>query len=177
MKRYHPLLVSLHWLLAALVIGALIMGGFVLSKTPNDDPSKLLGLRMHMGIGIAILVLMLVRLVTRLRTATPPHVSTGNAALDKAGIWTHWAFYLVVIAVCASGIATARLTGLPDIVFGGSGAPLPESFEGIAPRRAHGILTKILGLLILGHIAAAIFHQHVRRDGLMARMWFGNRKG
>lgn len=40
MTRYHPFLVVLHWLLAAMIIGGLIMGGNVLAKTPNADPEK-----------------------------------------------------------------------------------------------------------------------------------------
>ena len=177
MTRYHPLLVTLHWLLAVMIIGGLIMGGFVLSETPNDDPFKLVSLRMHMGMGIAILVLMVLRLGTRLATRKPAHAETGNALLDRLGVLTHWLFYAVVIAVCASGLATANLAGLPDIVFGGSGEPLPASFDDIAPRAAHGALTTLLGLLIVAHIGAALYHQFIRRDGLFGRMWFGKRDG
>ncbi len=175
MTRYHPLLVVLHWLLALMIIGGLIMGGNVLAETPNDDPFKLTSLKMHMGMGLAILALMLVRLITRLRTAKPPHADIGNAALNKVGSWTHWAFYLVVIAMCLSGIAISQMAGLPAIVFGGSGAPLPVDFSAYPPRAAHGILALILKLLILGHVAAFLYHQFVRKDGLFSRMWFGDR--
>lgn len=177
MRRYHPALVVLHWLLAALIILALIMGGFVLAETPNDDPTKLYGLRAHMSVGLTILVLMLVRLAVRMITAKPPHADIGNATLNTAGVWAHWAFYVLVIAMAGSGIAMARMAGLPEIVFGGSGAPLPESFYAYPPRYAHGIIGTLLGLLVLGHVAAALYHQAVRRDGLMSRMWFGQRDG
>ncbi|MFT5060310.1 MAG: cytochrome b561, partial [Polaromonas sp.] len=40
MTRYHPLLVVLHWLLAAMIIGGLIIGGQILAKMPNVDPGK-----------------------------------------------------------------------------------------------------------------------------------------
>lgn len=175
MTRYHPLLVVLHWLLALMIIGGLIMGGNVLAETPNDDPFKLTSLKMHMGMGLAILALMLVRLITRLRTAKPPHADIGNDTLKKVGSWTHWAFYLVVIAMCLSGIAISQMAGLPAIVFGGSGAPLPVDFSAYPPRAAHGILALILKLLILGHVAAFLYHQFVRKDGLFSRMWFGDR--
>ena len=175
MTRYHPLLVVLHWLLALMIIGGLIMGDAVLAETANDDPFKLTSLKMHMGMGMAILVLMLVRLIIRLRTAKPAHADIGNAALNTLGAWTHWAFYLAVIAMCVSGIVLARMAGLPDIVFGGSGSPLPADFSIYPPRAAHGILALILKLLILGHIAAFLYHQFVRKDGLFSRMWFGDR--
>ena len=175
MSRYHPILVVLHWLLAAMVIGGLIAGTFILDATPNSDPFKLISLRMHMSLGMAIGVLMLGRLATRLFTKTPPHAATGNALLDKLGVLTHWAFYIVVLAMVASGLATANMADLPAIVFGGSGAPLPEDFSAIPPRKAHGALASLLILLVLLHIAAGLWHQYVRKDGLFSRMWFGNR--
>ena len=67
----------------------------------------------------------------------------------------------------------ALATGLPDIVFRGSGAPLPETFAGIAPRTVHGIVAKLLIALIALHVAAALYHHFVRRDGLLRRMTFG----
>lgn len=175
MRRYHPILVTLHWLLALMIIGGLFMGKFVLAATPNSDPFKMTSLTMHMSMGILILVLMIVRLVVRVTTAKPPHADIGNAALNKGAVMAHWAFYLIVIAMCASGLATANIAGLPAIVFGGSGDPLPANFDDIVPRAAHGILATLLGLLILSHIAAGLYHQYVRKDGLFGRMWFGDR--
>lgn len=177
MSRYHPALVALHWLLALMILGALVAGTVILEGTPNDDPFKLTSLAMHMSLGIAILVLMLVRLGVRLSTAKPPEADTGSALLNVGARATHWLFYLLVLGITASGIVMANLAGLPAIVFGGSGDPLPADFDDLAPRAVHGVLTTLLGLLILAHVAAALWHQFVRRDGLFARMWFGDRTG
>lgn len=177
MSRYHPALVALHWLLAAFLLIALGMGGLVMAETPNTDPEKLSLLRNHMVFGGVILVLMLVRLGVRLRSATPPHADIGNALLNRVGVWTHWVLYGVVIAMAASGIGTSLAAGLPDIVFFGSGAPLPESFDIYTPRLVHGALASILMALIAAHVAAALYHQLVRKDGLFSRMWFGPRQG
>lgn len=173
--RYHPFLVALHWVLALMIIGGLIMGGFVLAETPNSDPGKVFALRMHMSVGVLILLLMLVRLVVRVRSSKPPHASTGHALLDKAGVWTHWAFYLAVIAMAASGIAISVLAGLPPIVFGGSGDPLPVDFSAYPPRMVHGLLANVLMVLIVAHIGAFAWHQWIRKDSLFRRMWFGDR--
>ena len=175
MKRYHPLLVTLHWLLAALIIGGLIMGGQVLAKTANTDPAKLLSLKMHMSIGIIILILMLIRLVVRFMTSKPAHVDTGNALVNLAGKGAHWALYILVIALAASGLATANLAGIGEIVFFGVDKPLPANFDDLAPRGAHGILSKLLALVILAHVAGFLYHQFIRKDGLFSRMWFGKR--
>lgn len=176
MKRYHPFLVVLHWLLALMIIMGLIMGGNVLSATPNDDPQKLIYLKIHMGMGMLILALMLIRLITRFMTQTPPHADIGNSLLNKVGVATHYLFYLVVILMAGSGLAIANMAGLPEIVFGGSGAALPADFSEYPPRLAHGILSVVLGLLIIGHIAAFVYHQFIRKDGLFSRMWFGQRR-
>lgn len=177
MTRYHPFLVVLHWLLAALIIGGLIMGGAVLSATDNADPAKMQALTMHMSIGILIGGLMVLRLITRLRTVKPPRADIGNEMVNKLGAMTHWVLYLVVFGVVASGIGISVLAGLPDIVFFGSGNPLPANFDNLPPRAAHGVLTLLLKVLILGHVLAFLYHQYVRKDGLFSRMWFGNRQG
>jgi cytochrome b561 len=175
MKRYHPALVALHWLLAVMIIVGLVMGGNVLAETPNSDPAKMFSLQMHMGLGIVILGLMLVRLVLRLRTAKPPHADIGNELVNKGAVVGHWAFYGLVILMCASGIGISILAGLPAIVFGGSGDPLPVNFDDLTPRIVHGIIAKLLMLSIVAHVLAALYHQFVRKDGLFSRMWFGDR--
>ncbi len=175
MKRYHGLLVALHWLLAIMIIMGLIMGGRVLSATPNSDPDKLFYLQMHMSMGILILALMVIRLIVRFSTKKPAHADIGNAFFNRLGVATHYVFYLAVFLVCASGLAIAGMAGLPDIVFGQSGAPLPADFSEYPPRGAHGVLTKLLFLVIVGHVLAFLYHQFVRKDGLFSRMWFGKR--
>ena len=175
MKRYHPVLVSLHWLLAFLIVGGLVAGGLGLANTPNSDPFKLFSLKMHMSIGTGILVLMVGRLVVRFLTKKPPHADIGNEWLNKGAIAAHYLLYAVVIAMAASGLAIAKEAGLFDIVFGGSGEPLPVDFSHIAPRAAHGVLAIVLSLTIIGHVLAALYHQYMRKDSLFSRMWFGGR--
>lgn len=175
MKRYHPLLVALHWLLAVMIIVALVMGGNVLAALPNDDPDKMFSLRAHMSIGVIIGTLMIARLVTRLRSAHPPKADTGSTALNFAGRAAHWTLYALVLMMVASGLGISIGAGLPDIVFFSSGAPLPETFDDMAPRAAHGILSKLLALTILAHIAGWAYHQFKLKDGLLSRMWFGSR--
>ena len=167
--RYSRTLAALHWLLALMIIAELFAGKVLLGNTPNSDPDKLFGLSMHMPIGLVILALMILRVIVRIRSAKPPHADIGNDILNRAGIWAHWLLYALVFIMALSGIVMARGAGLPDIVFGGSGAPLPAEFTGPA-RIVHGFAATALIVLIIGHIGAAIYHQHVRKDGLLARM-------
>jgi cytochrome b561 len=106
-SRYHPLLVALHWLLAALILAALAVGFFGLAAMPNADPQK--------------------------------------------------------------------IAGLPEIVFAESGAPLPMSFAVYPTFQAHFWLAVLLVVVIVLHVGAALYHQLVHMDGLLARMSFGRR--
>jgi cytochrome b561 len=175
MKRYHPVLVTLHWLLALMIVGALGFGLFVLHETPNSDPEKLVLLKMHMIAGLSILALMLIRLVLRHATNRPPAADTGFPLLNRIVTPMHYLLYIAVIVMAGSGLATSKAAGLRDIVFDGSGAPLPKDFHHIAAHEVHETMALVLILLIAGHIAAALYHQFIRKDELFSRMWFGNR--
>ena len=165
--RYHPALVVLHWLLAFCLIGLLIAGSTILAPLPNTDPGKLMSFRLHMGLGLITLVLMLLRLAVRLTTRRPAPVDTGNALLNRLAPATHWALYVLAFAMALSGMAFSRASGLPDAVFG-NGA-MPASFDHPA-RVVHTVASRLLMLLIALHVAAALWHQFIRRDGLMSRM-------
>ena len=78
--------------------------------------------------------------------------------------FTSRSFFMV-----GSGFTTAILAGLPAIVFGGSGAPLPPTFKIYPSFLAHVYIATILAGFIVLHVLAAFYHQFVRRDRLFAR--------
>jgi len=172
-SRYHPLLVALHWLIALLVFMALVAGLFL--KGLANTPEKIGPLSIHMMIGISILVLVVVRLVVHLLTKKPARATTGNALLDRIGVAVHWLLYLAVFAMALSGLGTSAQAGPADIVFRGSGEPLPSNLFVFPARIGHGFTATVLMALISIHIAAWIYHQFIRRDNLFARMLFGKR--
>ena len=173
-SRYHPLLVALHWLLAFLIFGALIFGATVMSHTPNSDPDKIEMLQKHMGAGFAILGLMVMRLITRTKTARPPRATTGNARLDLLARISHRVLYVAVFAQAASGLVMALQTHLPQVVYAHRGS-LPPDFWSLPARYAHYGISRVLMLVIALHIAGALYHTFVLRDGLLRRMAFGAR--
>jgi len=173
-KAHHPALVVLHWLVAALVVGALLGGFTQLDRTPNTDPAKIGSLRIHMGIGLTILVLMVLRVIVRLRTTPPAPFPTGVPALETVAKVTHAGIYLALFGMAFSGIALSQAAGLPAVVFGGEGM-LPADFHVYTARRVHGALAMVLAGLVALHVVAAFWHAGVRGDGIMARMGFGPR--
>jgi cytochrome b561 len=173
--RYNPWLVALHWLLAVMIIGVLPFGFFILAPMPNTDPSKILLLMLHMAGGMFIFGLMTVRFVVRMTTARPPDQTIGNETADKIAPVTHYGFYLLVLLMAATGLSTSIIAGLNKSVFQHSGDPLPVDFGAFPTFQAHALLAVILTLFIVLHVAAALYHQFVREDGLFRRMWFGKR--
>ena len=175
MKRYHPILVVIHWVMLVLIVMAWTSGQFVLEHTPNSDPGKIDALRMHMIVGLIASAHLILRLITKLRSEQPPHAKTGSALFDKAGVWAPWAFYVVILLIVASGMGTAVFAGLIEIVFQGCGAPLPANFDDVPPLGAHEFVAAILFLLVIGHVVAALYHQYWLKDGLFSRIGFGKR--
>jgi cytochrome b561 len=154
----------------------LCIGFFKLAGMSNADPQKIDILRIHMAVGMSILGLMTLRFIVRICTRRPADATTGYAALDRIAPITHCAFYLLVLLMAGSDLATAVLAGLNRSVFQGTGEPLPPSFEAYPSFVAHGYFALLLAGFVILHVVAALYHQFVRNDGLFRRMWFGRRE-
>ncbi len=169
-KRYHPVQVTLHWLVVLLVVVAFVMGKSM-SGLPNDD-AKLNPLALHMAVGSTILLVIVYRFVMRQRLPKPEHVTAGNAIFDWVGKAVHHALYLLVFLMAVSGMSLSIQAGLAPIVFGGSGI-LPADFFDFTARMLHGLIAPALVLTVLLHVGAAFYHQFMLKDNLLARMWYG----
>lgn len=166
--RYHPLLVTFHWLIALLVFGALAAGFFV--KGLPNEPAKWVPLGMHMRIGQIILFLMIARLIIRFVTKRPAPADTGSSLLNMAAGLVHALLYIGVIAMALAGMGTAAQAGLNQ-----PGTSLPADFFAFPARYGHGYLAIFLLVLIAGHVGAWAYHQFIKKDDLFSRMWFGKR--
>lgn len=166
--RYHPVLVTLHWLLALLVFAALAAGFFV--KGLPNEPAKWAPLGIHMRIGQIILFLMIARLITRFVSKRPAPADAGSPLLNRAAGLVHALLYIGVFAMVVAGMGTATQAGLNQ-----PGASLPEDFFAFPARYGHGYTAIVLLVLIAVHVGAWAYHQFFKKDKLFARMWFGKR--
>ena len=170
-RRYHPLIVGLHWVVSVLIILNLL-GGLYAHSLPNDA-NKLWLLRGHMLSGLAILALLLVRLVARFTTRKPPvpHKSKGLRILTLAN---HAGLYLFALAMVSTGIGTAASFGLFPLL-GGEPVALPASFETAPPFAGHETFALVLIALVALHVAGVIYHRIAKGENILPRMWFGSR--
>ncbi len=170
-KRYHPALIALHWLLAAAVLLAIAFGGFVLDGMANVNVHKPGLLRMHLVLGGLILVFTVLRLVVRTRTPRPAPIVTGNPMADKVASAAQHLMYTLTILVALAGVALAYSANLFAVLYQHTG-DLPASFDGLAAHQAHGLLAyTLLGVIAL-HIAGALKQHFVLKTGALSRISF-----
>ncbi|MDP3863597.1 MAG: cytochrome b [Rhodoferax sp.] len=179
-RRYSTVAIVLHWLLA-LVILAMFAVGLYMTDLPFS-PQRLKLYNWHKWAGVTFLALTLLRLVWRL-THRPPALPVAVTRTmpgwqHRAYHATHHLMYLLFFAVPLVGWAYSSAAGFPIVWFGQ--LPLPdllpvnkELAELIKP--LHKYLALALMALAGLHIAAAIKHQWVDRDGLLERMLPGGR--
>ncbi|NWG35517.1 MAG: cytochrome b/b6 domain-containing protein [Chloroflexi bacterium] len=172
-SRYHPVHVALHWLMFLLVVMMLGVGKFVMPGIPADSPQKPSMLQTHAYIGIFITLLLIVRIILYFTTQRPAPADAGNAFLNFVARAVHLLLYLLLIGMAVSGLGMFQQANLPA-VFSGA-APYPADFFAYPPRMGHGLVSTLLVLLIVLHVGAALYHQFIRKDNLLSRMWFGKR--
>ena len=171
--RYHPVHVVLHWLIAIMVIGAFTVGMTLLDSTPNSAPEKVTYLQVHSIWGVALALLLAIRLITRFTLKRPAPADAGHPLLNITAKVVHFLLYVGVFAMLISGAGMSMQAGLMD-VFAGQG-DLPEDFFVYPPRAGHGLTFSILFILVLIHFGAAMYHQFIRKDNLLSRMWFAKK--
>ena len=156
----------LHWLMAACILAMLFIGVGMLSTV---RPTYLTLVSIHKPLGAAILILALIRLVTRLRYGAPPLPADLPAPMALAAKLSHYVLYLLMIAMPLLGWGMLSAAAYPIVLFDGVHLPaiVPQSDQLHAVLwAAHRLLAFALFALILMHIAAALFHALVRRDGV-----------
>lgn len=170
-KRYHPALIALHWLLAIAVLLAIGFGGFVLDGMANVNVHKPGLLRMHLVLGGLILLFTVFRLVVRARTPRPAPIVTGNPLADKVAVAAQHLLYAMTIFVALAGLALAYSANLFGVLYQHTG-DLPESFDGLVAHKAHALFAyALLGVIAL-HVAGALKQHFVLKNGALSRISF-----
>jgi cytochrome b561 len=169
--RYTSVAIVFHWLLALMIVGALGVGTYMVDLPMS--PSRLKLYNYHKWAGVTILVLSALRLLWRLTHRAPALPLTMPAWQRSASHAAHMALYVLFFAVPLLGWAYSSATGFPIVWFGV--VPLPdfvpkdrELAELIKP--LHRLSAWLLAGVVAVHIAAALKHHFVDRDGVLARM-------
>jgi cytochrome b561 len=169
--RYGTVAIAIHWITALAVLG-LLGSGTVLDNS-TDDAARTSILRVHATMGSLVLLLTIARIAWWVFADDHPSPVAGMPAWqERAARLGHLALYALLIVMGASGIGTVILSGALPILARAEPGPLPD-FGDLVPRGVHGLAANALILFAVLHVAAALHHQFIRRDRLLARMGVG----
>ena len=176
--RYSAVAIALHWLIAVLLVCGFALGLYMVSLT--FSPQKLSYYAYHKWIGVSVFALALLRIVWRATHTPPPLPATlprWQAAMSGA---VHLLLYLLLIAAPVSGWLYSSSAGVPTVPFGIAVLQLPDLLDKNRELAAtlkfiHMSLTYSLAALVVLHVAAALKHTLIDRDGIMSRMLPGRR--
>lgn len=174
-KHFTAMARLLHWLMALLLLAMLFIGVGMLS-TLTEWHSRLLAI--HKPLGLAILLLLVLRIVVRVRHAPPALPSDMSRLQRGVAVASHVLLYGLMLALPLLGWAMQGAAGYPLLIGGWlvpAIAPADPQLYALL-RMAHGYLADLLFGLILLHLAAALYHGLIRRDGVLASMATGASK-
>ncbi len=168
--RYTDTAIALHWLLALMILASFSVGLYM-ADLPFS-PTRLKLFSWHKWAGVTILALSGLRLLWRL-THRPPADAPMPAWQARMAHATHGLLYALFFAVPLAGWAYSSAAGFPVVWFGVLPLPdfvpvdkaLAETLKGL-----HAVLAWGLAICVGLHVAGALKHQWIDRDGLIDRM-------
>lgn len=169
-EAYGSLSKFLHW---AIVL--LILPQYFLVEAAEELPDGLEKLQImtwHKSLGMLVLMLALVRIAWKFINKGAPG-PIGNDWQRKAAAAGHGLLYLLILAQPLSGWITSSTGNYPVTFFGwfqfpalvGENHDLHEVMEEV-----HEVLFFALLTVAAVHVAAALYHHFVLKDGVLRRM-------
>jgi cytochrome b561 len=162
---------ALHWTVVALLIAQFIVAWTMPEIRRDTKPETMINL--HLSFGVVILFVAVIRLVWRATHAEPPPQDGLPPWQLQSARAVHWLLYGLLFVVPILGWINASWRGFPVVMFG---LELPKL---VATRASglrwtgdmHGLLANYLLLALVAlHVAAALYHYFIRRDGVLQRM-------
>jgi cytochrome b561 len=193
--RYTKVAITLHWLIALMIIGMLALGWYM-SGLPKDAP-KVMTLdlfnwhmhnvqftaatsprsyyfNLHKSFGITVFVLILLRIYWRFTHAAPALPASIVAWQQKAAKASHHLLYLLMFLMPLSGLIMGAYSKYgvkwfgTSVITGLDNEPMRLAFKNI-----HWALAWLLFAVVTIHVLAALKHMLVDKDEVMGRMSLG----
>lgn len=161
----------LHWAVVALLIGQFIVAWTMPSMRRDTQPDTLINL--HFSFGTLIALVAAVRLGWRMGHGAPPPASGLSSWQVHSARVVHGLLYALLFVVPILGWIDASWRGMSVKLFG---LALPKLIATRAPGwnwtgDVHGLLANYVLLALVGlHVAAALYHHFICRDGVLQRM-------
>ncbi len=162
-----------HWLSALLILVTIPVGLAMTSEGFGGIGDALYVA--HKSLGVVILAVLVLRVAWRILAPSPPELPASVPPVQRRlAEWTHRGLYLLVAFMGITGylrvvsgdfpVEVLDALGIPPLI---SGAPALSSWLSVA----HKVGAYLLVAGLAAHVAAAIHHALVLRDGVFERMW------
>lgn len=172
---YRPPARWLHWIVAVAVL-MMIPAGLVMTQEGLPRPVQDTLFIFHKNLGTLLFLVIMVRVIYRLTHRPPPLPESVPLWQRRAAAVSHVMLYVLLVIMPISGFVRVRAGGYPielldRLGFGpwiGKSEPLADAASAL-----HATAAFLLIAVLAIHIAAALQHALIRRDGVWSRMWPG----
>ncbi|SEN26738.1 Cytochrome b561 [Paracoccus alcaliphilus] len=172
---------SLHWLTALIILANIVLGLVAVRLPMEALQTKFQLFSLHKTLGIAAFVVALLRIVWALTQPRPVPVHPERRLETFLAESMHWVLYAALVLVPLTGwIEHAATEGYAPILWPfGQGLPMVPKSPQVAEVMAsiHHIFAWVLIGAIVLHVAGAMKHAVIDRDGVLARMLRGRPAG
>jgi cytochrome b561 len=172
MQRYTKTAMSLHWLMALLIVAAFILG-LVMTSMAGFSVAKLRYFSWHKWMGVTVFGLAVLRVLWRTFHTPPPHAAHMPKWQNQTANAVHLLLYVLIFAVPLSGYLYTLSAGVPVVYFGVWQMPVfmaPDAAWKPILRSLHYWLDMALATIVIAHAAAALKHHFFDRDDVLKRM-------
>ena len=176
--RYNDVAVILHWMIALLLIGMLILGKYM-GILEDDDPQKFVLVQLHKSFGVIALLLIIARLIWRTTYKAPAHPAHAPKWEKLAAKSTHIVLYALMLVMPISGwlMVSASPLNIDTILFNAIKWPhvpgadlLQENELDQLFYTIHAYASGVMILIIFMHVGAALKHHIINKDDVLRRM-------
>ena len=163
--------VMLHWVVGILMIGSLIFGTILEEMPRSPDKGFLVGL--HISFGLIVLAFALWRVTHRMRQGRLEPLGNVSVTQQKIGRIVMGFLLFGTLLMPISGIlmqlGEGRAIGFFSLELIAASGVKNEIVEKIG-HIGHGLGSKLMILAVALHIAAALKHHFIDKDGTLARI-------
>ncbi len=166
----------LHWLMAALIL-TLIPVGFIMTGMAEGGARNRI-YELHKSFGMIVFVLAVMRVALRTARGAPPLPASLPDWQRAVAHASHLALYGLIVLVPVLGFVGTSMCCSPVKLFGLVTVPiaLPGGMETAKTiLAAHGWAVLLMAAILLAHVAGALMHAVVLRDGVFQRMLPGGK--
>lgn len=176
--HYNTVAKMLHWLMALLIVGMLVLGLVMTTGNVLDGPGKAVALQMHKSFGMIVLILSLFRLAWRWLKPPPPFPAQMPRWEKLAAHITHVILYVLMLVMPLVGWMMISTFPHNSLFFGLFPIPNVPFLHDLPNKKdirevlenIHWSLAWVIVTFVALHAGAALKHHFIERNDILLRM-------